>query len=240
MSTTVLISGANRGLGLGLAEAYARRPDHTVILAVRNPAAVPKIQCAEGSKTIVIKIDAATNDAKKGIEELKTKFGVNKLDIVIANAAIMEESVADSPIAEIDPAAFEKHWRVNVLGSLLLFQATVPLMPPGGKFIWMSSGASIIDRVPDKRDAGYGITKSAMNYLARYSHYETPHLIIFSISPGWVQTDMGNKAAVVAGKEKAPLTVQESVAGMIKVIDNATKEKESGLHMRYDGSVSKW
>ena len=94
-----------------------------------------------------------------------------------------------------------------MLGALVFFQACVPLMQPGGKFIFMSSGASIIDRVPDKKDATYGITKvrptrlpprsrvsadlvrqSAMNYLARYAHFEEPELIIFSLSPGWVQT----------------------------------------------------
>lgn len=42
---------------------------------------------------------------------------------------------------------------------MALFQALVPVIPNGGKFVWMSSGASIIDRVPDKTDAGYGITK---------------------------------------------------------------------------------
>lgn len=46
-----------------------------------------------------------------------------------------------------------------MLGALTFFQAVRPLLPDGGKFIFMSSGASIIDRVPDKIDAAYGITK---------------------------------------------------------------------------------
>ena len=50
-----------------------------------------------------------------------------------------------------------------------------------------------------------------MNYLARYAHFEHPELIIFSLSPGWVQTEMGNLGARTAGREKAPITVEESV-----------------------------
>lgn len=48
---------------------------------------------------------------------------------------------------------------LQVLGFLALFQACLPLMPKGGKFVFMSSGASPIDRVPDKTDVAYGITK---------------------------------------------------------------------------------
>ncbi|CAD6583859.1 MAG: hypothetical protein TREMPRED_003670 [Tremellales sp. Tagirdzhanova-0007] len=234
MTTTILISGANRGIGLGLAEAYALRPDYTVILAVRSPGSVPSIRTADSSRLVIIKVDASSADhAREGIEELKTKYGVNKLDLVIANAAIMEESVVTARVDSVSPEAFEKHWRVNVLGSLLLFQATVPLIPEGGKFIFMSSGASIIDRIPDKSDMAYGITKSSMNYLARYAHFEHPELVIFSLSPGWVQTEMGNLGARVSGREKAPITVEESVSGMTRVIDSASREKVSGLHMRY-------
>ncbi|RSH92077.1 hypothetical protein EHS25_008489 [Saitozyma podzolica] len=237
-ATTVLISGANRGIGLGLAQAYAALPNHTVVVALRNPSSMPTVKTGEGSKVVVVKLDAGVaSDAKTAIDELKSKHGVTKLDIVIANAAIMHDfaSLATIPLED-----FEQMWRVNTLGSLALFQACVPLMPKGAKFIFMSSGASIIDRIPDKTDAGYGITKSAVNYLARYAHFENPDLVIFSMSPGWVQTEMGDRGARNAGLEHAPTTVDESVSGMIKVIEEATRDKWSGLHARYNGTQSKW
>ncbi len=85
--------------------------------------------------------------------------------------------------------------------------------------------------------------------MARYAHFEHPEQIIFSLSPGWVQTDMGNLGARTAGREKAPITVDESVgaysfrfacgvwlmwgvAGITKVLDGASREKEGGIHMR--------
>ncbi|KAK8865993.1 hypothetical protein IAR55_001144 [Kwoniella newhampshirensis] len=237
-SSTVLITGANRGIGLGLVQAYSKRPNTTVIAAIRNPTSMPEVQdVGEGSKVVVVKLDSAEiADGKKAMEELKRK-SITKLDIVIANAAIGD---CFGALSEVDLGSFEEHWRINVLAPLALYQACVPLMPEGSKFIWMSSGASIIDRVPDKLDAGYGITKCCMNYLARYSHFENKSIITFSLSPGWVQTDMGDRGARSVGMAKAPITVQESVEGILKVVDDATKEKYSGLHMRYNGTQSKW
>ncbi|WWC66329.1 uncharacterized protein I206_100230 [Kwoniella pini CBS 10737] len=235
----VLITGTNRGIGLGLAKAYAKQPNTNVILGLRDPnsGSMPEIETAQGSKAIKVKIDSGDiPSAKKAMEDLKTQ-GIDKIDIVIANAAIGD---CFGGLHEVDLNSFEEHWRINVLAPLALFQACVPLMPEGSKFIWMSSGASIIDRIPDKLDAGYGITKSSMNYLARYAHFEQPNIITFSLSPGWVQTEMGDRGAKWAGMEKAPLTVEESVSGIIKVINEATKDKYSGLHIRYDGSQSKW
>ncbi|WWC58663.1 uncharacterized protein I303_101207 [Kwoniella dejecticola CBS 10117] len=235
----VLITGTNRGIGLGLAKAYAKQPNTNVILGLRDPSggSMPEIEVADGSKAIKVKIDSGDiPSAKKAMQELKSQ-GIDRLDIVIANAAIGD---CFGALKEVDLGSFEEHWRINVLAPLALWQACVPLMSEGSKFVWMSSGASIMDRVPDKLDAGYGITKSSMNYLARYAHFEEPSIITFALSPGWVQTDMGDRGAKWAGMEKAPLTVEESVSGIIKVVGEATKDKYSGLHVRYDGSQSKW
>ncbi|WVW82395.1 hypothetical protein I302_104402 [Kwoniella bestiolae CBS 10118] len=234
---TVLITGTNRGIGLGLAKAYAKQANTTVVLGLRKPDSMPEIEAAEGVKVVKVRIDSGdVGSEKKAMEELKSQ-GIDKIDLAIANAAIGD---CFGALKEVDLGSFEEHWRINVLAPLALFQACVPLMPEGSKFVWMSSGASIIDRVPDKLDAGYGITKCCMNYLARYAHFEEPSIISFSLSPGWVQTDMGDRGAKWSGMEKAPTTVEESVAGIVKVVGDATKENYSGLHMRYNGTQSKW
>jgi norsolorinic acid ketoreductase len=114
-------------------------------------------------------------------------------------------------VAEVSLENVEKHFKINTVASLALFQACLPLIPKGGKFIFMSSGASVLDRVPDKTDACYGVTKCAVNFLARYAAAENPDIIIFPLSPGWVQTDMGNRGASYVGMKQAPLTVDQSV-----------------------------
>ncbi|KAL7423805.1 hypothetical protein Q5752_001389 [Cryptotrichosporon argae] len=242
MPTIVLITGANRGLGLGLVQAYAAKPGHVVVAAVRDPASMPATHAADRSKVVVLKFDVGREeDARAAGDDLR-KLGVDHLDIAIANAGLMEPAAARSRMEHIPADVFERHWRVNVLGALLTFQAAVPLMKPGGKFIFMSSGAGVIARVPDKNDVAYGISKSGDNYLARYADHEHPELVVFAMSPGWVQTDMGNLAARTYGGDDAtaPLSLDDSVAGMVSVIAAATKDNYGGKHVRYDGSLSTW
>nr|XP_018260963.1 uncharacterized protein I303_06680 [Kwoniella dejecticola CBS 10117]OBR83121.1 hypothetical protein I303_06680 [Kwoniella dejecticola CBS 10117] len=222
--TVVIISGVNRGVGLGLFKQYSARPGYTVIGTVLPSAEnVGDIPTGEGSKAITVNMDVTDVDSpKRAIEELKSKHGITKFDIAISSAGILTPK-AMSRIENIDPQAFEDHWRVNVKGYLLFFQACIPLLQPGSKFVFISSSAAMLDRIPDKQNVCYGITK------ARYAHFEHPELTIFPICPGWVATGMGNLTAQHRGWDKAPVTVEQSAAGLIKVIDEATRETHSGM-----------
>ncbi|KAK6910017.1 hypothetical protein I204_04935 [Kwoniella mangroviensis CBS 8886] len=239
MSTTVFVSGGNRGIGLGLVQKYAARENYTVVATARDPSRMPDVKGGAGSKVVVIKMD----QAKKGgcveaIEEAKSK-GITQFDIVICSAAtLLVEGYA--PLRNVPLDVFEEHWRVNVLGFLAVFQATVPLIRKGGKFIFISSGSATIDQVPRGYEVTYGISKSGASYLGHFAHYEEPDLIVFPLDPGWTQTDMGNASAKNAGVDAPPLTIDESTSGMIKVIDEATRKTHGGKQMRYDGGQNKW
>nr|XP_019013348.1 uncharacterized protein I206_01414 [Kwoniella pini CBS 10737]OCF52129.1 hypothetical protein I206_01414 [Kwoniella pini CBS 10737] len=178
---------------------------------------------------------------KRAIKELQSRYGITKLDIAISNAAILT-SQAMARIEDIDPQAFEDHWRVNVKGNLLFFQACRPLLRAGSKFVFISSGAGVLDRVPDRQNVCYGITKIGATYLARYAHFEHPELIIFPLWPGWVRTDMGKLTAKHLGLDDGTVTVSvdESAAGLQNVINNATRETHSGYVWNYDGTPGKW
>ena len=67
----------------------------------------------------------------------------------------------------------------------------------------------------------YGASKAMLNYLTCRMHYENPELIAFPMSPGFVQTDMGNAGARKAGMAKAVFTVEQSVGGMLKTVSPA-------------------
>ncbi|KAK3619209.1 hypothetical protein LTR56_024169 [Elasticomyces elasticus] len=90
--TIILVSGANRGLGKGLAQLYLARPDHTVIAANRDHSsssseALSELLTGAGSRLIVVKVDAlAETDAGKAVKTLTTKHGIDYIDIVVANA----------------------------------------------------------------------------------------------------------------------------------------------------------
>ncbi|WVQ81966.1 hypothetical protein IAT38_004093 [Cryptococcus sp. DSM 104549] len=217
---TVLITGANRGIGLGLAKVYLQN-GWTVVAAVRDPS---KLEL-EG-KVIPVKIDASSvTDAKEAVEELKTKHNITHLDVVIANAGIAE---GVDNVENIDVAIFDKVQATNVRGPLVLYQAVHPILKEGDKFVVISS--LIGSNSPDHylTYGAYGTSKTAVNFLFRNAHFEDPRLTIFTISPGFVATDMGNTGARRLGLDRAPVDVEDSAAAVVKLVDNATRETHGG------------
>jgi norsolorinic acid ketoreductase len=117
---------------------------------------------------------------------------------------------------------------VNTLGLVVLFQAVQKLLlasPTGApKFAYISSAAGSIGGFVNQSFTAYGSSKAAANYLVKALDVENPSLVTLSIMPGWVATDMGNGAAVAKGFPQAPLTVEDSVSGVLSRIDAVTKE----------------
>ena len=244
---TYLITGASRGIGLAIVETLIARPDTTVIAAVRDPktsaSAFDHVSKGSNSKLIVIKIDVSIDtDSAAAAKELTTHHGVSHIDVLVSNAAILDASsivpTLDTPIE-----AVRKHMEINALAPLLLVQAFMPLLlqsaSPKFLAITSSSGSiTLLDKYPMPFFA-YGVSKAALNYLVRKLALENPNLVSIAYSPGWVQTDMGNRAAIGVGVEKAPLTLEESVAAVVKRFDEADKEK-SGKFFSYTGESLPW
>ncbi|KAK9386029.1 hypothetical protein V1515DRAFT_587688 [Lipomyces mesembrius] len=201
MPTTILISGANRGLlyqsisrNLGI---HADRRLLTIIAGVRDVASSEKslssVKLGKGSKIITVKLDSADKTgAKVAVEELKTKHGITHLDVVIANAAIAKNlrTVLDSP-SEDTP--FQATWS-------LLDRVASP------KFVVITSQLGSITEIYNfpLPDATYASSKAAINFIARKLHFEHEKLLVVTISPGWVPTDMGNAGAAVFWLGRAP------------------------------------
>ncbi|KAH6972796.1 hypothetical protein BKA56DRAFT_592832 [Ilyonectria sp. MPI-CAGE-AT-0026] len=243
----VLITGANRGIGKALFKAWACRPNHTVIAAVRDPdsessKALHSFALGRGSKAILVKIDSASEaDFPTAIETLRSQHGIEKLDLVIANAGISNYfgKATVTPVQQM-----LDHFTINAVGPLLLFQATSGLLSasPTPKFVAISSGAGSIGGM-DKlmvENTAYGSSKTALNFITRKIHFENSHLIAFSINPGWLQTDLGNHAAQSSGLQQAPVAVEDGVNGIVNVIDKATREKTSGRFWSWDEQELPW
>jgi norsolorinic acid ketoreductase len=140
------------------------------------------------------------------------------------------------PLATAPLSELRDHWEVNTLGLIVLFQAVHKLLlasPTGApKLAYISSGAGSIGGYVDLKFAVYGASKTAANYLVKALDAENPSLIVLTIHPGWVATDMGNGGAVASGLPRAPVSVEDSVAGILSRVDGATK-KESGRWWNY-------
>ncbi|KAJ6482969.1 hypothetical protein C8R47DRAFT_579826 [Mycena vitilis] len=226
-----LISGANRGIGYGLAAALAARPDTIIFAGARDPSSQALVDLAAKYPNLhAVKLTSggkADNDA--AIAQIEATAG--QLDVVVANAGIANHF---GPVADTPLAAFRNHYEVNTLGPVVLFQAahTLLLASPTGAptFAVISSSMGSIARYKHISAAPYGMSKAAVNFLVKVLDAEHPALVTMAIEPGWVATDMGNNGggASAFGLKQAPVTLDDSVAGILSRIDGATKEKSSG------------
>ncbi|KAK3903541.1 hypothetical protein C8A05DRAFT_32721 [Staphylotrichum tortipilum] len=261
--TVVLITGANRGIGRGLLELYLARPDHTVIAAVRDPshataqelAALPRH--VSGTSLVVTKLDLTVpSDPAAAAADLVARHGIRRVDILVANAGIALKWVE---VAEVTPDDIQQHVDVNVHGFVRLFQAFRPVLETASHPKWVTIGSSSAiltaphppfsesvaqvvfssNFIPMK-NAAYAPTKLVQHWLTKAIHTEQPWINAFPVDPGWVQTDLGQRGADAFGFEKAAITVAESVGGIIKVIDAATRETHSGKLWVYTGEQSPW
>lgn len=161
---TVLISGANRGLGKALVERYLARDDHTVIAAVRDPnhptsKALADLPAGQHSRLLVVKIDStAEADALKAVEELSAR-GIDRLDLVIANAGVARSF---PKVSELKVADLQAHIAPNVFGVVWLYQATLPLLRRSAQPKWVTMGSSAGQLQVRLPDAGSGAGGSEM------------------------------------------------------------------------------
>ncbi|WVQ75299.1 hypothetical protein IAR50_004915 [Cryptococcus sp. DSM 104548] len=226
---TVLITGANRGIGLALCKHYLEK-GWTVVAAVRDLSKAPKLE----GKAVVVKIDSSSlTDALDAIEELKTKHNITHLDVVYANAGESPSAAkfANASLTELDSALV-----TNVRGPVALYQATRPLLRDDGTFATFTSIVGSVTGDWISYLGSYGVTKTALNFIIKGIHNEEPKLKAIAIYPGWLDTDMGYKAAALAGIEAPPDTLSVNVVNIAKLVDEATKEQTSGLLWTHDGN----
>ncbi|KAJ6475525.1 hypothetical protein C8R45DRAFT_1217142 [Mycena sanguinolenta] len=225
--TVYLISGANRGIGYGLAVALAARPNTVVFAGARDPATQSlKNLRAKYPNVHPVKLTSGDKvDNEAAIAEIQKTAG--QLDVVIANAGIAKQS---GPLATAALSEFTDHFEVNTLGLIVLFQAAHKLLlaSPTPIFAYISSGGGSISAYYHMSASAYGASKAAANFLVKVLDAENPTLIAMAIHPGWVATDMGNQEATSNGLQQAPVTVEDSVAGVLSRIDGATREKSGG------------
>ncbi|KAH8129207.1 norsolorinic acid ketoreductase [Trichoderma asperellum] len=230
--TVVLITGANRGIGLELVKRFIARDNTVVVAAVRNPnnassvSSLSELPHGAESSLLIIKTDSLDNSsAPSSIANISDR--ISHLDLVIANAGVQTHHgpVSDTPLDQIT-----SHIAINTVAPIALLQATKPLLrnATNPKFVVISSSmGSITDNIPEKFGA-YGASKAAVNYLMRKVHLEEEWLTSMVICPGWTQTDMGDGAAKTTQfGEQAPVPLEVSITGVVEEIDGLTRTEKS-------------
>ncbi|KAF2993295.1 hypothetical protein E8E14_001049 [Neopestalotiopsis sp. 37M] len=240
-ATVVLITGANRGLGLGLAKRFLALKNHIVIASIRNPSssqALSDLPKGNGSKLIIVKIDAtADKDPFDAVAELQQKHDITHLDIVIANAGV---SFSWPTVAEASLDEVRQHFAPNVFGVVALYQATRGLLEKSSKkepiFAPVGSSAGLIGNQPPVPNGTYGPTKAAVNWYTVRINAEDAWLNAFVLDPGLVQTDLGLAGARHLGfPDEVCIPVDVSCDGMFKILAETSKEKHGGKMIGIEG-----
>jgi NAD(P)-dependent dehydrogenase (short-subunit alcohol dehydrogenase family) len=221
----VLITGANRGLGLEFAAQYAAA-GWDVIGTARRPDAATEL--AKTGAT-VLALDVAD---PASIERLVRELDGRPVDLLINNAGISSRSGA---IGELDADRAARAITVNLLGPMRVTSALMPNLRAGERkqVVGISSQLGSIGANTSGGYYGYRESKAGLNMFVRSlaADLRADGFTCVVLSPGWVRTDMGG--------EQAPLSPTQSVTGMRTVIDGLTPAR-TGTFINHDGAVIPW
>lgn len=227
----VLVTGANRGLGLEFVKQYAEA-GATVYACCRNPegaAALRKVCDAVGGKASLHALDVTSGDSVTALAE---SFHGQPLDILINNAGIY--GPRNQSAEDMDYDGWARTFAVNSMAPLLVAQAFRENLKKGRekKLVTITS---IMGSMSHNSGAylAYCSSKAAVNNVMSglAQAWKGDGIVVALIHPGWVKTDMGGK--------NAALEPHESIAGMRRVIAGLT-QKHSGRYLDYNGEELQW
>ncbi len=232
MTGTVLVTGANRGLGLGFARHYAAR-GWRVLAGCRAPENAPGLarlaEAANGAVTVLpLDVTNAGQVANAG-----AMVGNGPLDLLVSNAGIWGQE--RSRFGRTDEEAWLQAFRVNCIAPIKLLETCADALAraPRGVAAHLTSR---MGSIADNSIGGYYTyrsSKAALNAAVRSAAIDLrPRgIVAIVLHPGWVRTDMGGPGAT--------LSIDESVGAMTALFERVTLA-DSGRFFHCDGSELPW
>jgi len=219
---TVLVTGANRGIGLEFCRQLQARGDQ-VIAVCRS--ASPELEA------LGVRIEAGIELASAAsIAVLVARLQGQPLDVLILNAGILQSM----GLEDLDPEGIRRQFEVNALAPLLLVRALLAQLPRGAKLALMSSRMGSIDDNGSGGSYGYRMSKVALNIAGKSLAIDLkPHgIAVALLHPGLVRTRM-------IRFNPQGISPRESVEGLLARIDALTLET-SGTFWHANGQVLPW
>lgn len=209
----ILITGANRGIGLGLAQAYLARGDR-VIAACRHPDRADGLNALPGNERLDLVALDVTDEAAVADLPNRLPSDLDALDLLINNAGLGGAGSLDALTGE----EMVEIYRVNVPGPVLVTRALRPLLARGNnpRVVNISSrmgSCTLRTAASPMRNYGYAASKAALNMVSRQLALDLHDdgIAVVAQSPGWVRTDMGGP--------DAHLSVEESIGALLPLFD---------------------
>ena len=224
-----LVTGANRGLGLAVARQLAQA-GATVLVGGRDSARAADAATAlreAGLAARPVTLDV-TDHAQVAVAAAHIEREHGRLDILVNNAGILPEATTPDLERPLDLAAFRSTFETNLFGVAAVTQAMLPLLrrSPAGRIVNVSTAMGSLAEQLDPESPYFGLvlpayqgSKAALNALTvalSKSLADTP-ILVNSVCPGWVQTDLGgpdNRAAApTSPEEAAPVVARMALLG---------------------------
>ncbi|KAF8353835.1 hypothetical protein PRIPAC_95458 [Pristionchus pacificus] len=240
--SSVLVTGANRGIGLGITrQLLSNSSVATVIATARDVNSAKELNALSSPKLHIVQLEVVNEEsianAAKKVAEI---VGDNGLDVLINNAGIGSKYPLNG---ELNKANIVEIFDVNTIAPLLIANKFYPLLKKaaskkGSAQIAMIS--SELGSLANSTNIGkempysvYGMSKAALNMLTRRLavEWKDDNIRATSFCPGWVKTDLGTQAA--------QYTVDESTIPLTKLI-LSLKEEHNGLYYQHTGDPIPW
>jgi NAD(P)-dependent dehydrogenase (short-subunit alcohol dehydrogenase family) len=233
----VFITGANRGVGLALTQAYLQQPEIQVMATCRQPAQAHELATLReqySDRLHMLALDVTDEAAYQPAchAALTTMGGI---DVLLNNAAINPKISAATTFGQLQAATLNQVLYTNAVAPRLLTQALLPALQKRvqPRVIMVSSQVGSLGRNNSGENYAYRMSKSAMNMAARTlaTDLRAENIISIAVHPGWVQTDMGGKTA--------DITPEDSATGLLALIARLTSA-DSGKFFKWNGEEHVW
>jgi NAD(P)-dependent dehydrogenase (short-subunit alcohol dehydrogenase family) len=233
----ILITGANRGIGLELVRQYLQRRDTQVFATCRNPQSATTLNQLVNTnrdRAHVIQLDVADQSSiEASVRAVSAQ--VDGLDVLINNAGINPGTDRERTFGKLEMDAILHVLHVNSVAPIMVAQAYAGLLRAGSnvRLVNVSSGAGSLERQANGCGYTYNASKAALNMMTRClsGTLGSDNIAVIALNPGWVKTDMGGP--------NANLEPEVSITGIIKLVDGLTMT-DNGQFFNWDGGQIPW
>ena len=221
MSKNIVITGANRGIGLAMCVHFKAQGDNVFALCRQSSVELEKL-----AVNIIEDIDVATD---LGIANMVLALSHVDIDVLVCNAGILR----DESLTELNLATIREQFEVNAIAPLRVVASLQSHLNEGAKIALITSRMGSISDNGSGGRYGYRMSKAALNAAAMSLSHDLAHnkVAVGVYHPGYVQTDMVNYGG--------DISASDSAKKLVGLINNLTLI-ESGVFKHSNGSILPW
>ncbi|KAG2223581.1 hypothetical protein INT45_001663 [Circinella minor] len=244
MGLVYVVTGATGGLGVEFIKQLSKRGD-TVIACARNTEKSEELKALIDGKTVhAVTLDTVNVDSVKQAAKQIQQIAPEGIDVLINNSGAYGARGHD--IMHNPASNYIQAFETNVGGTSNVTQALVPLLRERSTRVIVNISSimgsidlnSVRGGSPELKKAfadstAYRVSKTAENMLTREfaAYLDEEDFVVIAMHPGWVQTSMGG--------DQAPTTPEQSISGMLSVIDKRSKDM-NGTFVTFEGESIPW